>query len=147
VRDALILAAVALAACGAGMSDFAQASRQITISGDNGGSVREYIARAERLRAEGVPVVIAGACHSACAMIASLPNACLGPRAKVGLHWPYVKLGGTVAGPDALSPWFDRVTPQIAQAVRAMPFDYTRAGHIQLTVTAANAAQYGLRAC
>jgi hypothetical protein len=109
------LVALAMSACAAPE----MASRSHTVRNDNGGSVREYIARAEKLRAEGVPVVITGACHSACAMIASLPNACLGPRARVGLHWPYVKLGATVAGPHANSPWFDKVTPQIAAAVRS----------------------------
>jgi hypothetical protein len=134
-----LIAALALSACAAPEL----ATRRI--GNDGGGVVTEYIARADALR--GQPVVITGECHSACAMIASLPSACLGPRARVGLHWPYVKVGETVAGPHANSPWFDRVTPQISAAVRAMPFDYARAGELQLTVTAANAAQYGLRAC
>ena len=134
-----LIAALALSACAA--PDVT--TRRIGNAG--GGVVTEYIARADSLR--GQPVVITGECHSACAMLASLPTACLGPRAKVGLHWPYVKHGSVVAGPDALSPWFDRVTPQIAAAVRAMPFDYASAGDVQITVTAANAAQYGLRVC
>jgi hypothetical protein len=134
-----LIAALCLSACAAPEL----ATRRI--GNDNGGVVTEYIARADALR--GQPVVITGECHSACAVLASLPSACLGPRARVGLHWPYVKVGETVAGPHANSPWFDNVTPQIARAVKAMPFDYARAGHIQLTITAATAARYGLRAC
>jgi hypothetical protein len=134
-----LIAALALSACAAPEL----ATRRI--GNDNGGVVTEYIARADSLR--GQPVVITGERHSACAMIASLPSACLGPRARVGLHWPYVKVGETVAGPHANSPWFDRVTPQIAQAVRAMPFDYTRAGDVKLIVTPKNAAAFGLRVC
>jgi hypothetical protein len=134
------LVALAMSACAA--PDLA--SRSHTVRNDNGGSVREYIALAEKLR--GQPVVITGECHSACAVLASLPNACLGPRAKVGLHPPYFVAGG-VAFFHPGAEYFAYVTPQIARAIRAMPFDYTRAGDLQLTITAATAAQYGLRAC
>jgi hypothetical protein len=133
-----LIAALCLSACAAPEL----ATRRI--GNDGGGVVTEYIARADSLR--GQPVVISGECHSACAVLASLPSACLGPRARVGLHPPYFVAGG-VAFPHYGAEFFAHVTPQIAQAVRAMPFDYSRAGHIQLTITAATAAQYGLRAC
>jgi hypothetical protein len=132
------LVALALSACAA--PDLA--TRRI--GNDGGGVVTEYIARADALR--GQPVVITGECHSACAVLASLPSACLGPRARVGLHPPYFVAGG-VAFQHLGHDFFQNVTPQIARAVRAMPFDYTRAGDIQLTITAATAARYGLRAC
>jgi hypothetical protein len=136
-----LIAALALSACAA--PDVS--TRAHTVRNDNGGSIAEYIARAERLR--GQPVVIAGTCHSACAVLASLPTACLGPSARVGLHWPYLLVNGAVLGPDVSSAWFRYVTPQIAATVRALPFDYARANELQITVTAASAAQYGLKVC
>lgn len=145
---ALIAIGVTMAACGAGMSETAQVGRTITIHDERGGSISAYIDRANAYRAAGVPVVISGNCHSACAVLASLPTACLGPRARLGLHWPVLLANGHVLGQDIDSPWFDHVTPQIAASVRARPFDSARAlDKEQVTVTPRNAAQYGLRAC
>jgi hypothetical protein len=83
-----LIAALALSACAA--PDVS--TRAHTVRNDNGGEIAAYIARADRLR--GQAVVITGECHSACAVLASLPTACLARGARVGLHRPYFVAGG-----------------------------------------------------
>jgi hypothetical protein len=140
----IIAACIAVSACGAAISG----PPVVTITRDGGGSISAYIARATELRAQGTPVRVTGECHSACAIIASLPTACIAKRGRVGLHWPYLPAAGGIAlGPDVFNPFFDHVTPEIAAAVRALPFDYRNPGAVHLTVTAKTARKFGLTEC
>jgi hypothetical protein len=140
----IIAACIAVSACGAAISG----PPVVTIAGDRGGEIPRYIARANDLRAQGTPVRVTGECHSACAILASLPTACIARGGRIGLHWPYLPAAGGIAlGPDIGNPFFDHVTPQIAAAVRGLPFDYRNPGAVHLTVTAKTARQFGLTEC
>jgi len=140
----LIAACIAVSACGAAISG----PPVVTISRDGGGEVSRYIARANDLRAQGTPIRVTGECHSACAIIASLPTACIARGGRVGLHWPYLPTDhGIALGPDIGSEWFRHVTPQIAAAVRGLPFDYRNPRATKMQITWATAPQYGLTRC
>lgn len=64
------------------------ASEPLIITDDRGGNVLAAIAQRNRLEASGRPVEIRGYCASACTMLTTLPNACLGPDARIGFHAP-----------------------------------------------------------
>jgi hypothetical protein len=140
-----LLATLALTACTA--PELASRADH-TITRDAGGAIADYAARADHMRQAGARVVIDGVCASACAMLASLPTACVTKRGKIGLHWPYLPdARGIALGPAPISTFFDRVTPEIAAAVRALPFDYRNPEAITLNITWANAPQYGVARC
>jgi hypothetical protein len=83
-RIALLLAAVAAASVS---TSSAQATMRI--SGDPGGLIIEYAERFLQARASGEPVVIDGACLSACTLaLAMLPRGqvCATPQAVLGFH-------------------------------------------------------------
>lgn len=71
----------------------AQSGQVVTIDNDSGGNVLETIQRRNALQRSGRQVRIRGYCRSACTIYLSLPNACLGPKARVGFHAP--RLPGT----------------------------------------------------
>lgn len=62
----------------------------IVIRDNKGGNVLRMIQRRNQLAASGRPVEIRGYCGSACTMLITLPNACLGPMATVGFHAPRI---------------------------------------------------------
>lgn len=62
----------------------------IDIWNDSGGNVLQMVQRRNELAQSGQQVRIRGYCRSACTMLITLPNACLGPRAKVGFHAPRI---------------------------------------------------------
>ena len=64
------------------------------------------ISRRDALAASGKPVEIRGYCRSACTIYITLPNACLGPGARVGFHAP--RLPGT----DIIPPLVDEMMAQ-----------------------------------
>lgn len=66
----------------------ASAEAPLIITRDKGGNVAGYIAKREQLAASGRRVEIRGYCASACTMLTTLPNACLGPDAVIGFHAP-----------------------------------------------------------
>jgi hypothetical protein len=78
------------------------ASATILISGDNGGMMENYVARFQQVRQSGEPVVIDGACYSACTMVLGLlprDQVCATPNAILGFHaaWQFDKSGARVA--------------------------------------------------
>jgi hypothetical protein len=93
-RTALLLAAVATTSIA---TSSAQATMRIT--GDPGGLIIEYAERFLQARASGEPVVIDGACLSACTLaLAMLPRGqvCATPQAVLGFHaaWRPTASGG-----------------------------------------------------
>ena len=81
------------------------ASATVLIDGDNGGLMEDYTARFQQVRQSGEPVVIDGACYSACTMVLGLvprDQICATPNAVLGFHaaWQYDKSGGRVASPS-----------------------------------------------
>ena len=78
------------------------ASATVLISGDNGGLMEDYTARFQQVRQSGEPVVIDGACYSACTMVLGLvprDQICATSNAVLGFHaaWQFDKSGGRVA--------------------------------------------------
>ncbi|AUH33809.1 hypothetical protein [Paracoccus tegillarcae] len=69
----------------------AAAREVIDIVNDSGGNVLQAIARRNQLQSSGKLVRIRGYCRSACTLYLTLPNACIGPQARVGFHAPRVK--------------------------------------------------------
>jgi len=85
-------------------TSYANATMRITA--DPGGRVVDYEDRFSRLRASGEPVVIDGACLSACTLAIGLLSpgqVCATPRAVLGFHaaWRFTENGGRVTSPDA----------------------------------------------
>lgn len=62
----------------------------IDIFNDSGGNVLQMVQRRNDLARSGKEVRIRGYCRSACTMLITLPNACLGPRARIGFHAPRI---------------------------------------------------------
>ena len=63
------------------------------IRDDGGGQLISAEADRARLYAWGKPVEIRGYCASACVIFTTMPNACVGPKARVGFHGSNVNLG------------------------------------------------------
>jgi hypothetical protein len=68
----------------------AQQGRFIDVSNDRGGNVLQMIQRRSELERSGKTVRIRGYCRSACTILTTLPNACLGPHARIGFHAPRI---------------------------------------------------------
>lgn len=64
-----------------------------TIRRDGGGQLISAEADRARLLAWGGQVEIRGYCASACVIFTTLPNACVGPRARIGFHGSNVNVG------------------------------------------------------
>jgi hypothetical protein len=82
------------------------ASATMRIIADPGGAVIDYVERFEAARVSGEPVIIDGACLSACTLaIALLPRGqvCATPKAVLGFHaaWRRTPNGGRVTSPLA----------------------------------------------
>lgn len=65
-------------------------TQPIVIRDNRGGNVLRMIQQRNSLATSGRPVEIRGYCGSACTMLITLPNACLGPGATVGFHAPRI---------------------------------------------------------
>lgn len=89
LKPVLIALSVLLALPAAGPVA-AQSRGMIDISNDSGGNVLETIQRRTALQRSGKLVRIRGYCRSACTIYLTLPNACLGPKARVGFHAPRI---------------------------------------------------------
>lgn len=74
----------------AGMSTIREHPKFIDVWNDKGGNVLETVQLRERLGRSGKTVRIRGYCRSACTMLITLPNACIGPNASVGFHAPRI---------------------------------------------------------
>ena len=62
----------------------------IDVTNNRGGNVLEMVRYREELARSGKTVRIRGYCRSACTILITLPNACLGPGARVGFHAPRI---------------------------------------------------------
>jgi len=63
------------------------------IRNHRGGQIIAVEAERRRLLNWGGPVRIEGFCNSACAILATLPNACLTPRSRIGFHSANINFG------------------------------------------------------
>lgn len=75
----------------------------IVITDNSGGNVMAMVQRRETLARSGRPVEIRGYCRSACTILTTLPNACLGGNARIGFHAP--RLPGT----QVIPPYVDEI--------------------------------------
>lgn len=71
-------------------ADNRRSSRFIDVLNDRGGNVLQMVKRREELARSGKTVRIRGYCRSACTILTTLPNACFGPRARIGFHAPRI---------------------------------------------------------
>ena len=88
------------------------ANATIRITGDRGGLITAYAERFEMARASGEPVIIDGACLSACTLaIGILPRGqvCTTPNAVLGFHaaWRPTASGGRVTSPVATQAMYE----------------------------------------
>lgn len=68
----------------------ANSGRYIDITNDKGGNVLQMAQRRAQLENSGKEVRIRGYCRSACTMLITMRNACLGPGATIGFHAPRI---------------------------------------------------------
>jgi hypothetical protein len=88
------------------------ASATMRITGDPGGLLIAYAERFEAARASGEPIVIDGACLSACTLVIGLlprGQVCATPNAVLGFHaaWRRTANGGRVTSPIATQAMYD----------------------------------------
>ncbi|RNF34950.1 hypothetical protein [Paracoccus methylarcula] len=74
----------------AGTAEIRERAKLIDVVNDKGGNVLEMVKLRERLARSGKRVRIRGYCRSACTMLITMPNACLGPYARIGFHAPRI---------------------------------------------------------
>lgn len=74
----------------AGIAEIRERPKLIDVVNDKGGNVLEMVQQRERLARSGKRVRIRGYCRSACTMLITMPNACLGPHARIGFHAPRI---------------------------------------------------------
>lgn len=86
-RHALIGAALALLPLAAA-ADIVRVGEFIDVTNHRGGNVIEMVQTRAQLERSGRKVRIRGYCRSACTMLVTMPNACLGPKAVLGFHAP-----------------------------------------------------------
>ena len=91
MTHALRLALPLIAAlAGTAPAAHAQDGRYVDIWNDRGGNVLQMVQRRQELARTGKTVRIRGYCRSACTILTTLPNACLGPGARIGFHAPRI---------------------------------------------------------
>ena len=75
----------------------------IDVVDNSGGNVLQMVRYRDELARSGQRVRIRGYCRSACTMLITLPNACLGPHATIGFHAPRIK------GTRIIPPYVDQI--------------------------------------
>lgn len=88
--SALIAAALIAAFAPSAHAETRVHDKYIDIINDKGGNVMEMAQRRSKLARSGKQVRIRGYCRSACTMLVTLPNACIGPKARIGFHAPRI---------------------------------------------------------
>jgi len=86
IAAALILALLPLAAG----AEIRVKKTYIDVYNDRGGNVLEMVKTRHQLENSGKEVRIRGYCRSACTMLTTMRNACLGPNATIGFHAPRI---------------------------------------------------------
>jgi hypothetical protein len=71
-------------------ADIVDRGRFIDVENHRGGNVLQMVQLRERLARSGKTVRIRGYCRSACTILTTLPNACLGPKSRIGFHAPRI---------------------------------------------------------
>jgi hypothetical protein len=99
------------------------AGATMRITGDPGGMVVDYVERFEAARASGEPVIIDGACLSACTLaIGILPRGqvCATPNAVLGFHaaWRPTANGGRVTSPDVTQAMYEVYPANVRKWIR-----------------------------
>ena len=90
-RLILTLAAALLTlAPAASHADIVERGRFIDVENHRGGNVIRMVQLRDRLARSGKTVRIRGYCRSACTILTTLPNACLGGKARIGFHAPRI---------------------------------------------------------
>jgi len=150
-RPLTLLAALALSACTAPELATRGNAQPVVMPAYDGGRVDQFASLAQRWHATGRPIHIASRCDSACAILASLPTACLTRTGSIGLHKPSLAIvtGGQVyfMGPDDNPQFYSNVTPRIAATVRAMEYNWSDPTAFPVRVTYRTAPQYGVKQC
>ena len=98
----VLIAALALVPLTAG-AEVRQNGRYIDIWSDKGGNVMQMVQRRAELARSGRPVRLRGSCDSACTILTTLPNACIGPNATIGFHAP------RIPGTSIIPPMVDQI--------------------------------------
>ncbi|MFD1795059.1 hypothetical protein FQV27_14715 [Paracoccus aurantiacus] len=77
--------------------------RFIDVIDHKGGNVLDMVKLRSRLENGRKPVRVRGYCRSACTMLITMNNACLGPKATVGFHAP------RIPGTAIIPPYVDQI--------------------------------------
>lgn len=83
-----------------------RAGEFIDVWNHRGGNVLEMVQTRQELASSGRQVRIRGYCRSACTMLTTMPNACLGPRARIGFHAP------RIPNTQIIPPYVDQIMGQ-----------------------------------
>lgn len=103
-RLALILAAAMTVATPAlAQQGIQRAGQFIDVWNNRGGNVLEMVQTRQELESSGRTVRIRGYCRSACTILTTMPNACLGPHARIGFHAPRIQ------GTQIIPPYVDQI--------------------------------------
>ncbi|RJK98803.1 hypothetical protein D3P06_15400 [Paracoccus aestuarii] len=100
---ALTLSAALAAPAAAQQSSIQRNGPYIEVWDNRGGNVLEMVRTREQLAASGREVRIRGYCRSACTILTTMPNACLGPNARIGFHAPRIQ------GTQIIPPYVDQI--------------------------------------
>ena len=106
----LLLAGLALAAPPAAAEMRVTRDGYLDIWNDKGGNVLQMVQRRSELQNSRRPIRIRGTCSSACTILTTLPNACLGPRATIGFHAP------RIPGTSFIPPLVDQIMGEYYRA-------------------------------
>src|SRR6202050_2957684 len=112
---------IGVAAAGISVSP---ASATVRIISDPGGPVIDYVVRFEAARVSGEPIIIDGACLSACTLaIALLPRrqVCAAAKAVLGFHaaWRQTPNGGRVTSPLATQVMYELYPANVRKWIAA----------------------------
>ncbi|SDD43109.1 hypothetical protein SAMN05421538_101597 [Paracoccus isoporae] len=86
----VIVLALAMALPGAGQAAITETRQAIVVMNHKGGNVLDMVKLRSRLERSGKRVEVRGYCRSACTMLITMRNACLGPHATIGFHAPRI---------------------------------------------------------
>lgn len=86
----LIVLALALSLPLSGHAAIEERRNAIVVMNHKGGNVLEMVRLRARLERSGKEVQVRGYCRSACTMLITMPNACLGQHATIGFHAPRI---------------------------------------------------------
>ena len=86
----LLSAVLALMLASTAQANIVDRGQFIDVMNDRGGNVVDMTQTRSRLENSGKTVRIRGYCRSACTMLITMRNACLGPGARVGFHAPRI---------------------------------------------------------